>query len=325
MNSRVEHQPQANIQYWGAFMDEALNFSINSHSRPSDRTPDNIDFQPCLAIYGDDRRKLEVIQGGIINGRSWNLNDFNTLTATGRHQEWYLVTGNSVECLIFLRWVRPFLAFKQAQAEIFEEFLLQKREVRRHIYGFVKVPSLYADPYERMVVEREFQERLYQAKQQVAPETSLPTQERLAATLDADMSLGLYRTNRGSRPEFLAKGNIVSVRYNLLEALFEKYGGVKPTKKSGASKTKAEVPSYKWEVNGEDLLKLLTDVKPYLYFKKSQAEMVIEFLRIKKGLMANRGYNSDPLIRSLRNKVLQVFLDEWPNIDPLPASAQGES
>lgn len=299
-------------------MDEVLNFSINRGLMPSNRTPDNMMYRPLLAIYDKDKRWLEAIQDRIINGSAWNINDFLAGTPGSQQKEWRLSTGNSVESFRFLQWIKPFLTFKQAQAEIFEEFLHQKREVRRYAQGLVKVPALYSDPYERMDVEEELRQRLSLAKCKVIQETSVPDKKSLAGIVDADMSLGLYLSENNQRLEFLARGTIVSVRHGLLEALYKKYGGVKPGKRSDTSVTKADVPSYEWPINGGNLGKLLTEVEPDLVFKKDQARFIIEFLRVRKAVMSTRKFMGDPLVEAQRIKVLQSFLDGWEEIDPLP-------
>lgn len=320
MNQTAENRPQASMQYWGAFIDGVLNLSIHRRSMPSDKTPDNIMYRPLLAMYSEDKRWLAVIQDRIINGPSWKLNGFMAGKPGYQDQEWRLFTSDSVECFIFLEWVKPFLTFKQAQSEIFEEFLLQKREVRRYTQSLVKVPALYADPYARMDVEEDLRRRLLLAKGQVTPEMSVPQKERLAGIVDADMSLGIYLVENDHRLEFRARGTMVSVRLGLLEALYKEYGSVKPSKSDDTSITKVEVPTYRWQVNEHNLGRLLTDVEPHLVFKQARARFIIEFLRVRQALTSTRKFADDPLIKAQRTRVLQSFLDEWPKIDPLPTS-----
>lgn len=321
MNLIVENRPQASMQYWGAFMDEVLNFSINSGSMPSDKTPDNIMYRPLLAMYSKNKAWLKAIKDRVISGGALNLNDFFAGTPGNQHIEWRLGSGDSVKCFRFLRWVKPFLTFKQAQAEIFDEFLLQKREVRRYTQNLVTVPAIYSNPYARMDVEENLRQRLLLAKGKVTPDKSIPQKVRLAGIVDADMSLGLYLSENDHRLEFLARGTMVSVRRGLLEALYKKYGGAKPSKRSDTSITKAEVPTYEWQVNGYNLGRLLTYVEPDLVFKKEQARYVIEFLKVREALMSTRKFIDDPLISAQRAKIMQSFFDGWQDIDSLPADS----
>lgn len=315
MSQGIENRAPLNMRHFGAYMDEVLNFNIKGVSRPTNLTPDNRSYQPSLAIFSRDERNLRAIQAMIINGTSWNLNDQFLKTPANGHREWYLITGNSVECYIFVQWVKPFLTFKQAQAQVFDEFLRQKREVRRYIQGLVIVPSIYDNPYERMEVEEDLQRRLLQTKHEIIPESTLPQPERLAGTIDADMSLGLYCLSRAEyRLEFLARGDMVSTRFGLLKVLWEEYGGTKPVKSSDVSKTKLPVPTYKWQINGDDLERLLIDTEPHLVFKRARARFIMKFLQVRR----------DPLMRVQRNRILQSFLNEWSNIDPLPKQDQGQ-
>lgn len=173
-----------------------------------------------------------------------------------------------------------------------------------------------------MDVEENLTKGLLEAKRQVIPETSVPRKARLAGTVDADLSLGLYLSENDHGTEFLARGSMISVRRGLLEALYEKYGGVEPRKRSDTSITKVEVPTYEWQVNGHNLGQLLSNVEPDLVFKKAQARFIIEFLRVRKVLTSTRKFADDPLIKAQRVWVLQSFLDEWPKIDPLPVGSQ---
>lgn len=322
MSQGIENGAPLNMRHFGAYMDEALNFSINGVPRPSQVTPDNIVYQPSLAIYSSDERVLVAIQRRIINGNAWNLNDVFLDPPVNRYREWYLKTGDSVVCFRFVRWIKPHLTFKQVQAKIFDEFLRQKREVRRYTQGLVKVPPIYDSPYERMEVEEDLQQRLLQVKSEIAPETSLADPERLAGTIDADMSLGLYVSKDRPRAphllEFIARGTMISTRLGLLEALYREYGGTKPVKNSEVSVTKVAVPTFKWQINGYNLGKLLSDIEPHLVFKKAQARFIMEFLSVRKALIAGRTFTKYPLIVAQRTSVLQSFLDEWQNIDPLP-------
>lgn len=154
MKLKIENRPQVSMQYWGAFMDEVLNFSIHRGLMPSDKTPDNMMYRPLLAMYSKDKRWLEAIRKRIINGSDWTLNDFLVGPPGDQHTEWRLGTGDSVEGFRFLQWVKPFLTFKQVQAEIFEEFLLQKREVRRYTQSLVKVPALYSNPMKEWMLRK---------------------------------------------------------------------------------------------------------------------------------------------------------------------------
>lgn len=318
MNSTTENQPQATMQYWGGFMDEALNFSINTGLMPSAKIPDNVMYRPLLALYNRDKRWLEAIQERTVNGFAWTLNGYLAGPSGNQYTEWRLGTGDSVECFRLLQWIRPSLTFKQTQAEIFEKFLQQKREVRRFTQGLTKVPALYSDPFERMGAEESLRQELLQAKSQVISETFVPGKERLAGTIDAGMSLGLYLAENDQYLEFLARGTMTSVRRGLLEALYEKYGGVKLSKRSDTNIAKMQVPTYEWQINGNNLGNLLNDVEPDLVFKKTQARFIIEFLRVRKAVMSTRRFANDPLINTQRSRMLQSFLYEWRNIDPLP-------
>ncbi len=326
MNKNKENSSPVSMQYLGAYMDEVLNFHINPAKRSSSTTPDNVVYQPQLAIYSSDRNKLEGLQERIINGGAWNLNDTTlSLGKSNQHTEWYLITGNSVECFKFLRWIKPFLSFKLVQADIFDEFLSQKREVIRYVRGLPKAPNTYDNPYDRMEVEEELQLRLTRAKSELMPENSLPSLQGLAGIFDADVMLGLYkasdRPNSSLPIEFFARGEITSNRLGLLRALKRKYGGTGPTKSHDVSVTKVELPSYQWQINGYNLGRLLTDLEPYLVFRKNQARFILEFLKVRKILLSDRTFTNDPLIITQRTRILESFLEEWENINPEFSSA----
>lgn len=300
------------MQYWGGFFDAALFLDIQpriyKHPHSSDPTlEDNLIYSPYIAIKNSDKAILESLSI-LLPG---NIHPTTTRTRDIEYKGWQLRLIRQVNAFMFITRLKPYLDYKQTQVEAMEEFLRQKREVRRELEGLDRVPKLYQSNEDRIAVEEEFRQRLLQIKGQTFDETHLPEPARLAGIIDADASFGIYSTNRhrgnGLSIEFQVHADFFSVHKGLLEELHQAYGGTKPTEE-GNGVGRYAGPSWEWQVGGAGLADLLKTVEPHLIFKQTQARLIIDFLKIKSTLTRT---STDSFVNAQRTAVLQSYVDAW--------------
>lgn len=303
------------MRYWGRFFDETLFFDICRNSNPE--IPQ---FDPILAIHSSNRLLLESLQivfPGRINPRNKNLEE-------GGNQEWDLRIKGALAAFQFLQRFGTNLCYTRRQAEIFEEFLLQKREVRRVVEGLRRVPR-YPSPEDRIAVEEDLRERLLEAKR-ADNNPQLPLKpEELAGIFDAIGFFGIYSSRRQNNlfPRYQAQIGLVSTHRGLLEEIHRKFGGSEPVKHSQGEKDHIG-PSFSWVLaDSYRAIDLTEKVEPFMIFNHLKAKLIIEFLRVKQTLNRKTipGDNFSPLvfgqdsfIMALRSRVLECYVEQWQNL-----------
>lgn len=267
-------------------------------------------FQPYLAIHSSRKEPLEYLAKvfpGYIQSKNVGEN-----YQPANYPRWILGISKSLTCFKFLSWIGPYLEYTKSQAEVFDKFLRQKREVRRELEGLSRVPQLYLTPYDRIVVEQQAQNDLNAAKAQTAGQTHLPQPPRLAGILDAAGYFGVYATTRQDLTQLYsnydAHCGLTSVHQGLVQALYETYNGSKPAEGYKRIDRYAG-PSFIWQISGSGFLTLLEDINPYLIFNRTEAELITDFLQTRQLFMRNPTEN--PVVYSQRCQVLRAYVDLW--------------
>lgn len=313
MTQRIEAlavSTPARKEYWGNFLDETLDFNIViQQNRRSRSTIGSTTFQPILEIHSSDKPFLEQLTSVF---PAKNPHPRYKDPKEGQYQNWNLTLRRAYSCLRFIQGIKPYLEYTRPQADIFEEFLLQKREVIRELEGLTRVPHPYSTPEDRIVAEEDLRRRFLEAKAQTVATPHLPKPTRLAGIVDAKFLMGIYVTHRQDSPysefpDFEAAGGLTSIHKGLLDGLHGRFGGTEPVEMARREKYHAG-PSFRWQLTGPQWMPLLQSVEPYLIFKQTHAGLIIDFLRVQAAFGTP---SHDPLVQAQRVRVLQSYVGKW--------------
>ncbi len=260
------------MKYWGGFFGETLYLGI--------KVTQGRYFCPDLTIRNHDREALEHLK--LIAPIQGKIYPNNRNPEPGQPEEWSLTITEQQAAYDFLRQYGRHLYRWKIATGIMTQFLEQKPKVREQIDSFAKIP-LYNTSEDRIIAEESFRERLREAKEEERRQTStkLPDLPTLAGIFDASLILNDTHTatrHGVSKPEYRARGWLVSRDISLLELLYEKYSGERP-------RPTLSRDSFFWGLNGFRLGHLLESISPFLQFQNTKALEIIDNLSLKAGFV----------------------------------------
>ena len=102
-------------------------------------------------------------------------------------------------------------------------------------------------------------------------------------------------------------------RPGLLDQFLKRWGGQKLTKVS--SRKGNQRPGIRWEITGLKAANFLTDVEPYLYEKKAQAQLALKFDNLKRqwNIRGGKGYSHEQrtLLKSITDDIRVLKKVVW--------------